>query len=135
MAAYGVELGLDLETALRLSNAFGGGMGKMGEVCGAVTGAFMILGLIHGTADPDDEQSSEKTYDLVCRFSDAFRARHKTILCRELLGFHIGEKEMTPSANSIILKQCPGYVKDAAEFIDDILYKEQGSSGNKNKNS
>lgn len=121
MAAYGVKLGINQKTALKLAAGFGGGMGNMGEACGAVTGAFMIIGLKHGSSDKDDELSGAKTDELIAQFVDKFNSRNSTISCRGLLGFDISAKDLSPESRIIISERCPGYVRDAAEIIEEIL--------------
>lgn len=122
LTVYGVELGLSRDTALKIGNAFGGGIGKMGETCGAVTGAFMIIGLKYGTADIKDKRAKRKLYGLVEKFVKRFRSLNNTIICRELLGFDIGSsKNLNPDFDRIFNKQCPKYIQDAAEIIEEII--------------
>jgi C_GCAxxG_C_C family probable redox protein len=89
LSTYGSQFGLDQEMALKAAGAFGGGMGRMGETCGAVTGAFMIIGLRHGKIKSEDEQTKEKAYSLVREFVEKFKSRNGSVLCRELLGCDI----------------------------------------------
>lgn len=92
----------------------------MGEVCGAVTGSLMIIGLKCGSSDADG--SKAKTYELAEKFAKEFKARHNTIICRELLGFEIGlKKDLDPDARMIISERCPGYVKTAADILEGII--------------
>ena len=112
---------MDYDAALRLAYAFGGGMGSMGEVCGAVTGAFMLISLKHAASDADDERAKEETNARVAKFADAFKARNRTLICRGLLGFPIGDRDATPGSQEIISERCPGYVRDAAEILEEIL--------------
>ena len=85
MAAYGPTVGLDRDTAIKIASGFGGGMGRMAETCGVVTGAFMVLGLKHGAATADRE-AKEAIYALVREFAARFKAIHGSIVCRDLLG-------------------------------------------------
>lgn len=96
-------------------------MGCMGEVCGTVTGALMLISLKHGASDPGDELSKGKTDGLVIKFTGEFKARNKSLICRELLGFGIGDRDAMPGSQEIISERCPGYVRDAAEIIEEIL--------------
>ncbi len=112
-AAFCEELGLDEETALKISSSFGGGMGKMGEVCGAVTGVFMAAGLKYGYTLPEDPQEKMDYYKFVRELADKFKEKNETILCRELL---TPDKE-TGKAK----KSCGELVKDAAEIFEKIL--------------
>ena len=77
--------GIDRETSARLSSSFGGGLGRMREVCGAVSGASMVLGAVCGYSDPADKDAKKKHYELVRSFADRFRETEGSIICRELL--------------------------------------------------
>jgi len=122
-STYAVDMGLSRETALKVSQAFGGGMGQMGEVCGAVTGAFMVIGLKYGRTKIDDDEAKRKTYALVKEFTEKFKARNGTIICRELLGCDIG----TPEGNRVAKDKelfstvCPSFVRDAVDILEKIL--------------
>ena len=113
---------MDHETALKIGNAFGGGMGKTGETCGAVTGALMVISLKYGATDTNNKESREKTYDLAGRFIEIFKSRNRSVSCRELLGFDMAsDNRAHAEIIEIILEKCPKYVKDAAEIIEDML--------------
>jgi C_GCAxxG_C_C family probable redox protein len=117
---------------MKVGNAFGGGMGLMGGTCGAVTGAFIILGLKFGASDVQDKGSKAKTYELVKRFAVKFEARNGSVICRDLLGFDIGSKEKNPDSDRIISEKCPGFVRDSVEILGDIFTeqeKEQTTKG------
>lgn len=117
------ELGLDRETALKISGAFGGGMGHTGEVCGAVSGAFMVIGLKYGKSKADDNAAKEKTYALVQEFSKRFKAEFGSVNCKELLKYDIGiVEEMKKAAEEGLFKSlCPMLVKRATEIVEEIL--------------
>lgn len=123
LSIYGAQFGLNREVALRVSGAFGGGMGRMGEICGAVTGAFMVIGLKHGRIRAEDVQTKEKVYSLVKEFVDKFKFRNGSITCRELLGCDISTPEGMKLAEekNLIPTLCPKFVQDAAEIIEQIL--------------
>jgi len=123
LSTYSPQFGLDRETALKVAGAFGGGMGRMGEICGAVTGALMVIGLKHGITIADDEQSQEKTYSLVNEFVNRFKSRTGSIVCRELLGCDISTAEgmNTAKEKGLFTTLCPKYVRDAAETLEQIL--------------
>ncbi len=122
-SAYAEELGLDRDTALKISTGFGGGMSRMAITCGAVTGSFMVLGLKYGMANPADQAAKEKTYALVQEFARQFRARYGAIDCRSLLGYDIG----TPEGMQAIREQqlfdtrCRLLVRAATEILDQLL--------------
>ncbi len=123
LAAYGEQLGLDTGTALKIADGFGGGMARMGETCGAVTGTFMVIGLKNGGASIEDAQAHETTYGLINEFVRRFRSRNRSIICRELLGCDISTPGGLKSARqqNLFTTICPRYVRDAAEIIEEIL--------------
>ena len=125
-SAFAGDFGLSDELALKLSAPFGGGMGRQGEVCGAVTGALMLIGLKSGNITAADRTAKEKTYSLVEEFTTRFRARHKTILCRELLGCELNTPEGFQQAKEqqLFIKVCPLVVQDAAEIVSGMLQVE-----------
>ncbi len=122
-STYGEELGLSRETALKIAAGFGGGMGRMAETCGAVAGAFMTIGLKYGAINVEDRAAKEKTYELVREFADRFKARHGSIICKELLSCDISTPEGMEVAKEqeLFTTLCPKFVIDAAEILEDIL--------------
>jgi C_GCAxxG_C_C family probable redox protein len=123
LSTYGRELGMDKDMALGVSGSFGGGMASMAETCGAVTGAFMVIGLKYGKTKADDEEAKKKTYVLVREFVDRFKSRNGSIVCRELLGYDISIPEGMKAVKEkkLIATLCPQFVEDAAEILEDIL--------------
>ena len=123
LSAYAWQFGMDRETALKVSAAFGGGMGRMGEVCGAVTGAFMVLGLKYGRTSIQDAKSHENTNRLVRDFVDKFKSVNGSIVCRELLGCDLstldGQKTFVEKKLRDTL--CTKFVRDAAEIVEQLL--------------
>ena len=89
--------GMDRQTALRLSSSFGGGMGRMREVCGAVTGMFMVVGILYGYDDAKDYEGKKDTYALVQELANQFKAETGSIICRELLGLDGKDNSPVPS--------------------------------------
>jgi C_GCAxxG_C_C family probable redox protein len=123
LSAFSEGLGLDKETALKISTAFGGGMASMGLTCGAVTGALMVIGAKHGRAEAADDDAKEKTYEISREFVRRFTDRHGSIVCRELLGVDISTPEVKKRASDKGLFEtlCPAYVRTAAEILEEIL--------------
>jgi C_GCAxxG_C_C family probable redox protein len=123
LSAYVGQFGLDREAALKVSAAFGGGMGRMGETCGAVTGAFMVIGLKYGRTAVQDTRSHEKTNRLVKEFVGRFKSLNGSIVCRELLGCDLS----TPDGMKIFTDKklrdtlCTKFVRDAAEIVQQLL--------------
>lgn len=123
LSTYGPRSGLDREMALKVAGAFGGGMGRLGESCGAVTGALMVIGLKHGKIKDDDDAARERTYELVHEFTTRFRARNESILCRELLGHDLATPEGMEAVadKQLFTVLCPRFVRQAAEILEQIL--------------
>jgi len=123
VAAFSDLFELDRQKALKISQAFGGGMARMGLTCGAVTGAFMAIGLKYGRTRPEDGEAKEKTYALVHDFIREFKARHGSIVCRELIGVDLGTAEGHKQAieSGVFENLCCQYVQDAVEILDRIL--------------
>jgi C_GCAxxG_C_C family probable redox protein len=116
-------LGLKRETALKISQSFGGGMAHLGETCGAVTGAFMTIGLKHGRTRAEDAAAKEKTYELMRNFAARFKALHGSIQCPRLLGVDLGTAEGMKLAQekNLFRTLCVKYVQDAAEIVGELL--------------
>jgi C_GCAxxG_C_C family probable redox protein len=123
LTAFAEEMGLARDMALRLSQPFGGGGAKSGDWCGAVTGAFLVLGLKHGRTRAADTAAKDKTYALVQEFMRRFRARNGALRCRDLLGCDIAtpEGEKAIESGNLHEKRCEPLVKDAVAILEDIL--------------
>ena len=115
------------ETELaKLASSFGGGFGKMREVCGAVSGAMLVYGALRGNSDPEDGEAKKQHYANVRAFADRFKAEHETIICRELL-HNIGLKkdiggdpeERTPEYYRT--RPCVRFVETAATVLAEML--------------
>ncbi|MEN6560637.1 MAG: C-GCAxxG-C-C family protein [Acidobacteriota bacterium] len=122
-AAFAEDQGLDRETALRLSQPFGGGIAAGGDWCGALTGAFLAVGLKYGRVRPEDAAAKEKTYALVRELIARFGSRHGAVRCRDLLGCEIGTPEGSRKASELKLHEtkCEGLVADAVALLEEIL--------------
>lgn len=123
LSTYSEQLGLGKELALKIACGFGGGIGRMGRTCGAVTGAVMLIGLKHGQADADDAKSGQETRKLVKEFVDRFTALYDSIECRELIGYDLSNSRELKSAreSGVFQSKCAGFVYDAARILEDIL--------------
>jgi C_GCAxxG_C_C family probable redox protein len=118
LAAYGTDLGIERDIALKIAGAFGGGIGRMGETCGVVTGALMIIGLKYGVISANDKTAKAKTYEVAKAFVNSFEALNNSVKCRDFLGFDI---RSNPDSGKIISRQCPKYVIDAVSIIEELL--------------
>jgi C_GCAxxG_C_C family probable redox protein len=124
--AFAPDYGMDQKTALRVATGFGGGMGRMGKVCGAVTGAYMALGLARGMSSLADQQNKPAVYGLVREFSRRFTEKNSSILCNDLLGFDISTEEGHSAAEKLGLfkSKCPAFVGDAVKILEEMLAEE-----------
>ena len=125
---YAVENGLDEKLALKLGTCFGGGSRK-GEMCVAVAGALMVIGLLYGHSDGNDLDSKAKAYALSEEYMNRFIKENGSVVCRELLGLDLSK----PDEMAIIREQdlfhtkCPEMIRSAADILDELLkeYKNQ----------
>ncbi len=82
--AFAEEMGMEKDALLRLSSSLGGGMGGLGEVCGAVSGMFLVLGALYGYSSPSDTAAKQLHYARIRALCKAFTEKYGSILCREL---------------------------------------------------
>ena len=117
------QFGLERILALKLAQGFGGGMGRMGGVCGAVTGAYMVLGLAQKLSEDNPRQSLERTYELVREFTQRFKALHGSVICRELIGYDLSTPEGLAEARNkkILTTVCPDFVRDSVKILEAML--------------
>jgi C_GCAxxG_C_C family probable redox protein len=122
-STFAPEFGLDLETALKIATPLGGGLSHMREVCGAVAGGLMVIGLKCGMSQNDDLQAKDRSYALSQEFASRFTARNDSINCRKLIGYDLGNpKEYeTAKREEVFEKVCTKFVRDAVEILQDIL--------------
>ena len=127
LAAFHEEMGLTLEEATRLASSFGGGMGGMRQVCGAVSGMLMALGLHQGYTDPKDKAGKAAQYEVIRALADEFKRENGSIICRELLGLDENFKPKPPEdrTDSYYKKRpCPEMVYCAADILETYLAGE-----------
>ncbi len=118
-AAFSEKYGLDKKIALKIANGFGGGIARNQEVCGAVSGAIMLIGLKYGKTESGDSVSHEKTYELVNQFINKFTEKNGSINCFDLLKCKLPEAREKGLFSSL----CRNYVRDAAEIAGGLLTK------------
>jgi C_GCAxxG_C_C family probable redox protein len=126
LASFAEDYGLSEEAALRISTGFGSGMGRLCEVCGALTGAFMVIGLKHGKVVTDGNKygtNTETTYRLVAELSRKFRARNGSIYCRELIGHDLSNPEERAKVVELGLFRttCGKCILDSVELLEETL--------------
>lgn len=123
-AAFCDETGLDVDTALKIASSFGGGMGRLREVCGAVTGMFMAAGIKYGYTDPADKNAKTEHYRLIQNLAGQFEKENGSIICRELLGLSIkNDKPVPEDRNESYYRKrpCAKLVEQAARILDEYI--------------
>lgn len=120
LAAFASQCALDQETLLKLASPFGGGIARRGQVCGAVSGALMALGLQLGTSTPEGKAEA---YEMTDEFLRRFEARHQSILCRGLIQCDLTTPEGRQQASERDVHHtiCAGLVRDAAEIAAEMI--------------
>lgn len=119
--AFSDLTGFDKETALKLSSSFGGGMGRLREVCGAVSAMFMVAGLLRGYTSPNNDELKASHYTLIQDLGNEFKSECGSIICRELLDLPQGADSPLPSKRTeqyYSERPCENYIKTAAEIIE-----------------
>lgn len=115
---------MDTETALKISSSFGGGMGKLREVCGSVTGMFMVAGMLYGYTDSNDQLSKEEHYKRIQYLAREFEKKNHSIICRELLGLENKKNSPIPSLRTpeyYTQRPCAELVGEAAEIMEQYI--------------
>ena len=122
LAAYADQCGISEEKALKLGACFGSGMRK-GEVCGACTGALMVLGILYGYADPKNQKSKQTADEVNDRMMDRFAHVCGSCLCKGILGYDVSTPEGKQHAReeNLFREVCPQMVKNAVNVLEDII--------------
>ncbi|MBN1760545.1 MAG: C_GCAxxG_C_C family protein [Chitinispirillaceae bacterium] len=125
LSVFCEESGLDETTALKIASGFGGGMRK-GEVCGAVTGAIMVLGLKYGHCIEGDTTTKQKANALTVEFIGKFEDRNRTIICRNILGYDISieEEHKEAAEKGVFSTICPKMIEDVVDILEETLERE-----------
>ena len=120
---YFQSYGVDRVTARKVSCGFGAGIARSGNICGAVSGAIMVIGLQYGMAKSGDLNAKEKTYQAVTEFLREFTQRNGATDCTRLIGYNLADPSQLEMAKEkkVVMTRCPKFVKDAAEILDGIL--------------
>lgn len=119
---FATEMGIDEELALKISTEFGGGA-RCGQLCGAVAGALMVLGLKYGHCHSDNAEEKSRAYSYAVEFNKRFCEKNGSVVCKELLGY-----DLTLPDDIIKIKEknlfktvCPKMVADATEIVEQML--------------
>ena len=118
--------GLELDDAARMASSFGGGLGRLREVCGTVSGAALVLGIVRGYGDPKDREAKKAHYALVQEFARRFREANGSIVCRELLAMSgiqasIGGEPEERTADFYNRRPCPELAACAAGIVEELV--------------
>lgn len=116
--------GMDPVIAARLSSSFGGGMGRLREVCGSVTGMFMVAGILYGYEDAKDYELKSEHYKRIQELASSFQEENHSIVCRELLGLGAGKDSYQPSKRTeeyYKKRPCKELVGIAAAIMEDYI--------------
>lgn len=122
--AFHEELGLEKEEAARMISSFGGGMGRLREVCGTVSGMLFAAGILYGYSDPKDKQAKKEQYERVQKLAGEFQKRHGSIICRELLGLDHKKDEPTPSERTkeyYAKRPCADLAASSACILEEMM--------------
>jgi C_GCAxxG_C_C family probable redox protein len=134
--AYGPALGLDGETSLKVATGFGAGMARRGEVCGALTGGVLALGLKYGRGARQDRSATEETYRKTQELMARFEQRHGSCLCRVLLegcDLRTPEGQLYFKEHDLLHKTCVGCVQSVVESLAQIMDAPEARTGSPNK--
>jgi C_GCAxxG_C_C family probable redox protein len=123
LSAFGPDLGLEESMSLRAAQSFGGGIAHRGELCGALSGALIALGLRYGKTEGADDASRDRTYakaaELLTRFEERFGSCH----CRTLIGYDLTDPAQYAMAkeSAVFRETCPRFVTEAAALLETLL--------------
>jgi len=125
LEAFAEDYGLNPVTARKIGNPLAGGSG-LGGKCGAVTGAFLLIGMHYGMADADDSDAFQKTFEKVGTFVEKFKERHGNIYCQQLIGLNVFSEEGLREFmdKDIKLTQCIKYVENAVKIVEEIINQD-----------
>lgn len=123
LLTYAEILHIDLETALNLTSGFGAGMGRLQETCGAVTGAYMVFGIVAGKQNPENADKKEMANLLIQKYYDKFVVKHKSTDCKILLNCNLRTEEGQQKfeTENLIETVCQKCIRDSIELINELV--------------
>ena len=122
--AFNDLIGIEFETAVKLSSSFGGGLGRLREVCGAVSGGAMVLGYLYGYTDISDDTVKKEHYALIQSFANDFAKVNGSYICKELLGLKEKENSPVPTERTTAFykkRPCGVLVYEAAKWVEHYI--------------
>lgn len=122
LTAFASDFGLEEELALKLGTSFGGGA-RNAEICGAVSGALLVLGLKYGHYIATDNEQKFRSYAIAVDYTNRFKEAHGSIVCRDLLKYDltIPEEAACIKEKCLFAQVCPKMIKSAVEILEDVL--------------
>jgi len=127
LASYSPELGIQKDLAAGLGRGMAGGIGGLGNVCGAVSGAVLVIGLkTTNQENLTDKAAGLKTMETVKKFVSKFEEQHSSIKCRDLIGHDISTPEnMEAAMKANAYSNCPKFIESAVTILDDMFSNEK----------
>ncbi len=128
--------GMDFEAAMKLSSSFGGGMGRLREVCGAVSAMFMVAGVLYGYGDAGENGAKAEHYARIQGLAEEFKAEHGSIICRDLIASLNKDTSPTPDARTAQYykeRPCAAFVRTAAEIMDRLIRETEEKKERENE--
>lgn len=122
--AFAEEIGLDVESLAKLSSGFGGGMGRLREVCGTFSGVVMVVSQLYGYSEPKNLTGKKELYEKIRALAERFRADNGSIICRKLLGLEKAEVSAAPEPRTpeyYKKRPCPELCRYAANLLEDFI--------------
>ncbi|MCR4611914.1 MAG: C-GCAxxG-C-C family protein [Lachnospiraceae bacterium] len=130
--AFSDMVPVDKAVLSKLASSFGGGMGRLREVCGSVSGMFMVAGLIYGYDGPEKGQMKADHYARIQELAHRFEEEHGSIVCRDMLGLNVHHDNPKPSdrtAEYYKKRPCMEIVGDAAEILEEYINENPKKEG------
>lgn len=122
LTAFAPDFGLDEQLALKLGTSFGGGA-RNGDICGAVSGALLVLGLKYGHYVSSDNEQKARAYEIAVEYTRRFREANGSIVCRDLLGYDLTKPDEMAciKEKGLFGTVCPKMIKSAVEILESVL--------------
>ena len=120
VTAFAAELGVKQATAIRIASGFGGGMGRQQLTCGALSGAYMVIGYLHGKHAPDDDMANDKAIQLIQKFTSDFKNRFGHSDCFSLIGIDLNTEEGRKKAEeeNILTLKCEKFIEHIIGMLE-----------------
>lgn len=125
--AFADMLPCEAASLSRMGSSFGGGMGRLREVCGAVSGMFMVAGFLYGYEGPETGKVKAEHYARIQELARRFEEKHGSIVCREMLGLDVRRDSPVPEARTAEYykkRPCPEIIGDAADILEQFIKEE-----------